>query len=666
MQLISILLLSVVWGAPSSIEKFCQGKLKTHDFSKQSIYDCKFAGALAASDEVQHYAREKIAMNLIDKTSLFLLEQLQNFAIADQFFFANGVNLPPSCQLDTIAPIEFKCKVNEDRLLSLKKSLGIEHGSLKGGLANIYKKNLGSVNEKSCPLVGKGMGFHLNAQLDDESFVLHDILKKKNPDTAFIYKAFPQISYLNQAERKLFEDFSKNLSATLSDKDLVLSFFQKYPNINVSKSFGNFCEKMKNSIENVVCDKFEPKILDANVNMDLFKFDSSTPNIDDQLEEGDDVYLGFALYCNHLNSCKREGRCDIKQTDFDRKFSELKEFLRNDSTAQSQQAAMSFCDLYSCNSQKVKEAKSCKAGGPLSLSEFKMIFSCPNSDKCSPDYRKMYSFFKNFEREQARVAEWKKNNSSGTTTVASGTTGPRTNLYSDFTENFLGVEETIKAEGRPVNAQTIAAKTQEFEVRGLSTQEGASVQTTADGGSRPLASVSRIARTSNDSSVSQINDDAHQAQTFAYAPIPATRTSIEVPTVKPIVEVDPESRRMRQELERMIDSLKGSTRDKLTAVADYNTGNIPPSAGGIKGLAGLTASERARVDDLRRQIDDLSSSQRFSSSPLNQDAAYEEQKLIADEALRNRPKEDDFGYDPKAQGRIGNDDLDTLGGRGAG
>lgn len=651
MQLISALILSIAWGAPTSLEKFCQGKLKAHEFRKQSISDCKLAGALAASDEVQHFAREKLSQKMIKQSAKLIKEQLQSLALTDQIFFQNGINLPAnSCRLEKIAPQKFGCEVNKERLEMFQKALGVSKGSLRTSLATLYKQNLGAHEGKSCPLSGDGQGYLLKAQLDDESTFLFDSLKRDRnfDDNAFLYH--PVLTYIKKDDRKLFIEYVQKLNARSSDRDLVLSFFQKHPQVKIGDSMASDCDKMSKSVETIVCDKIPaPVSLDPKVNNELFKFDSSSPSLDDQMEEGDDTYLGFALYCKHLNNCKSNGSCDDSSSEFDKNYLAIKSSLRGDSADQLNEDADQFCKYYSCQEESIKNTSSCKMGGPLSLADFKSIFQCPDGKDCNSKRKSMYAFFKNFEREQNRVAEWKRDNAGNSTSDAM-TSGPGPSLYSDFTENFLGVEETLIAEGRPVTAKAIEDKKKNFERRGFSIQnnENENGQVAAQSASRPAATSRRVV-TPTDTGPAQNNDNYSFQRPSGLTPSSTpVSPSQETVAVRNLADVDPESRRMRQELERMIDSIKGSSTEKLAALADYNAANLPTSAGGIQGNQGLSASERSRLEDLREQISDLERNRGYRSNVFDQNSAYEEQKRIADEALRTRPKEDDFGYDPRA------------------
>lgn len=652
MQLISALILSLAWGAPTSLEKFCQGKLKAHEFSKQSISDCKLAGALAASDEVQHFAREKMAQKMIEQSAKLIKEQLQSLALTDQLFFQNGINLPAnSCRLEAIAPQKFGCDVNKDRLEMFQKALGVNKGSLRNNLAALYKQNLGAHEGKSCPLSGDGQGYLLKAQLDDESFDFFVHLKTDNNFDKEVFNRHPLLGYLSENERTLFLDYVKNLDQRKSNKDLVLTFFQKHHQLKVGDAMASDCDKMSKSVVSIVCDKIPaPVSLDPKVNNELFKFDSSSPSLDDQMEEGDDTYLGFALYCKHLNSCKNSGSCDDSTSEFDKNYLTVKSSLRNISTDQLGQDANEFCKYYSCQEESIKNTTSCKKGGPLSLADFKATFQCPDGNSCNGNRKSMYAFFKNLEREQTRVAEWKKNHSGGTTTAASGSTGPRPNLYSDFSENFLGVEETIKAEGRPVTAKAIEEKTQNFKERGL-----ASAQSSGPASGKVSQSTAQNEVPSNNIGPKGGNAFNNVAPSSFTAPTNDSPVTTQIPsssvTPKSVSQLDPEAKRMREELEKMIGDLKGTNKDKLSAIADNNSSFIPEAQGGLGGMQGLSRDERSRVEDLKRRISELESGRTSGQGRTGSnitDAAFEEQKRIAEEAMKNRPKDDDFGIDPKA------------------
>jgi len=107
--------------ASKDLERFCQGKLVASNFKKQAITDCKLAGGLAASDDVQTYAKEIVARKLIDLTAKQMQQYLQNLALNDQFF--NSIDMPllrpedsklkSSCRLDSFNQLDKLCGKNQ-------------------------------------------------------------------------------------------------------------------------------------------------------------------------------------------------------------------------------------------------------------------------------------------------------------------------------------------------------------------------------------------------------------------------------------------------------------------------------------------------------------------------------------------------------------------------
>jgi len=669
--------------ASKDLEKFCQGKIQAANFKKQAITNCNLAGGLAAGEDVQLYAKEIAAKKLITLTADQIKQSLQNLALNDQFF--NSINMPllrsedselkSSCRLDNFNNLDRLCgkdqKANPARIKLIQAALGFNSGTLKQNLSKIFLSNLGQGQEaKSCPVAGAGQGFLMKGQLDNESHNILEMIKINND----VFDRYPQLKLLGDAHQKTaFLEFAAAQTTELSDRELVATFYKNHPEIDFRKPILEQCNETISNMREVVCDQIpEPLTLNQQVNSEIFNFDVSTPSMEDQMESGEDTYLGFALHCQYLNKCKNDVNCpqiDIEAANIiskkdtqekkniycspykkedmrlglsklDKKFLCLDNSLRKVKTSDDDQLAKTFCSHYSCSSDEVKKTLSCQKGGPLSLDDFKVTFDCPKGNLCTKDKKLMYSYLKNYEAEQIRIGEWKKTHGKVTSAETPA-------LYSSFVENFLGVEQTLVAEGRPVTAEAVKQKEEQFKKRGLST--GAAV---ADA-STSATSESAVAKTSikapsasTDAKTSVGENQNYNSWTSNSAQVsdtPSRSTKTEVP--KKLADVSKDSQDMRQELEDMINSIKGSKKDKLNTVTDNNSNYVPAADGGMMNDSGLSRSEKRRIDDLRRQLDQLNAPKPTANNTPN--AAYDEQSQQAAEAMAARPKTDDYGYDPK-------------------
>ncbi|PIQ57696.1 MAG: hypothetical protein COW00_19235, partial [Bdellovibrio sp. CG12_big_fil_rev_8_21_14_0_65_39_13] len=578
-----------------------------------------------------------------------------NLALNDQFF--NSIDMPllrpedsklkSSCRLDSFNQLDKLCgknqKANPARIKQIQKALGFNSGSLKQNLSQMFLSNLGQrADAKSCPVAGAGQGFLMKGQLDDESSYIFNIVKdNRTSEIEQVFERFPQLKLLDQSEqRESFLNFARSLSASLSDRDLVAQFYKSHPQLDFRSPIVEQCNEIVSNMSDVVCDHIpEPLSLDPKVSAEIYKYDTSTPSMEDQLEDGEETYLGFALHCQFMNKCKSGDKCQSHSSELDNKFNIIDHTLRKTNSADYDQIAADFCGHYNCSTDDVKNTPSCRSGGPLSLIDFKATFNCPGHD-CDNDKKLMYSYLKNYEAEQIRVGEWKK-------THGKTSTGNEPALYSSFVENFLGVEETLMAEGRPVTTETVKKKEQQFAKRGLST--GTAVVEAKPSVSSTAVAKSSVNPTSSSGVTQKAVGEVDNYNPWATSPgqgASGNTQSTKDMTPKKLADVSKESQDMRKELENMINSLKGSKTDKLNTVTDNNSNYVPASEGGMMNDSGLSRAEKRRIDDLRRQIDQLSSVKPIANNNAP-NSAYDEQSRQAAEAMAARSKTDDYGYDPK-------------------
>lgn len=683
--------------ASKDLERFCQGKLAAANFKKQAITDCKLAGGLAASEDVQSYAKEMVAKVLIEKTASQIQQHLQNLALNDQFFNSiemqllrpQDTKLKNSCRLDNFNQLDRLCgkdqKANPDRIKQIQTALGFASGTLKQNLSQMFIGNLGQgLESNSCPVSGSGQGFLMSGQLDDEFQKIFDTIKNSSSENIDkMFDLYPQLKLLSQSNQKdAFVQFVKTQTSSLSDRNLVTQFYKTHPQLDFRSPIVEQCNDLVYNLRDVVCDKIpNPVSLDPIVSAELYKYDTSTPSMDDQFENGEETYLGFALNCqntsrchseesciklckednNCIVKCKKESGCQrlvkssvknvkdaqaVTGSALDEKFKSIDSSLRKTSSASYDLIAQNFCSYYSCTSDEVKGTASCQNGGPLSLNDFKVTFDCPKGTKCNDDKKLMYTYLKNYEIERLRVAEFKKNNANIMSADAPS-------LYSGFVENFLGVEQTLIAEGKEVTTEAVKAREQSFQARGLATgeppapsaerprREMASV--TPSPTSTPAAAVPTTPTTAK-SDTTTTDDSWAPPVSSGYAA--SSGSSIAKKPLKKLEDEDDTTKDLRSQIDQMIKDMKATPAQQLSTVADNNSNFFGSPFGNIPKNQGLDNSDQQRLKDLQSQLSQLKNQpQPLVQAPTNQ--AYEEQSRLASAALAARPQEDNYGYDPK-------------------
>lgn len=628
---------------PSSIEKLAG--------------DCALQKNLASDESVQNEHRKKVYDKLADRLAVQIKQNSEDISLLTSFFNSNGQDLmmnsseiAQSCRLDSIKKIETcngkKTGAFQDVKLAMLKSKLPKNSntpfkgdqSLFGIMAGKFYSDLGMKekgNELQCPLEGQAGNIMIKAQLDEAS--AKNIIERLSvsSDTRTLLESYPQLKIIKNADDKelfnKFISFVKNKPANKSAKNYIASFFfdPEYQK-KLAPTLARQCSTMNENINRFLCsDITELGSLDDTASKNLFNKLNTTESMEDQYEvdfNDSSVLTAYGMQC-----IAKENRMKNPNIEKDKNFQSIDQWYANftnntraeDSGEIATGRVQAFCSMYTCTDPAAKKEKSCQKGGPLTSADFSHSFGCdlkPLGDKCLEDKLKSIAYMQGLEKLKQDSKDQLATSKSSTSSSSVSSSGDSSNeagqdkvvsgKLPNFAENYLGVEGSLKALGKPVTAYEISEKKQEFTENKLASNEPIYSTPAAIKTETPKQQKAQVMASMPDTSNTQPTfTPTAMTQTTAVRPTfasPAANTETAAIAAKPtaqklsVAETSSESSRLREEMEKMIADIK-STKEEITGVQN-NLANPSNSLGKSSGsYAGATpVINRAEHERLRR------------------------------------------------------------------
>ena len=477
---------------------------------QKNINNCQFQAKIVDFEKVKEEHRKTIYAKLAQKLTTQINQNSEELGLLTSFFNANNQDLSMNspevknkCQLENLKAIENCGGKKTDSLHAMKLEMlmkNLKNGTnskskfgegLYGVLAEKYVSNLGlsnSGNSESlqCPIEGSAGSFILQSQLDDLSAekIINDYLISNeagdsNNDSYAQLKMIKNTN--NPAFIEKFKDYVRKKPKTDTAKKRITDFFLDKENQKIlAPSLASQCDNINKNINKFLCsDLDEIGSLNTETSTKLFN-GLDVGSIDDQFgvdKEDPLVITAYGFQC--MAQAKSTFAGALGASDGASKEQTVdgwyKDFTNNTRPEGSDKTSnginKTFCDNYTCQSDKSKENDSCKTGGPLSSKDLATMMGClinPRGDKCDSLTLKSVDYMASLEKIKASSGLYVGNSGNSSSPDNTQIQKVKSSLP-DFAENYLGVQGSLIALGKPVTEVTIAEKTQDFKERNLNT-----------------------------------------------------------------------------------------------------------------------------------------------------------------------------------------------------
>ncbi len=629
-----LLLISLFFSsAHAGDEVHCQALHQLMEFKSLPLQDCKMAEALVSNEEVKAYQKEKIYNKLAKKLSTQIEQNLEEMAILDQFYTANEHDLmmdseaiKNNCRLGHAKTLETSCP--GQKLNILKSKFSTQGDSLSSKLAAKFtaSRNIGK-DKKQCPIQGDFGAFTLSAQLDNKSMINFINVAKNNEASADQFDAWldqnPQFKLIVKTGNKdLKMKFKSYLTSFSGDpekaREYVSQFFFQPDNQKIlSQGLADQCGKINRNLETFLCkDLDQLGSLEEVASQELFGLD---PKIDLKdmfdIPNDDSIYAAYGFQCLAREESKKANY--EKKNSTDQWFNKFNENTRPTlSESQTKNVSISFCSVYQCKAPELSDAVSCKAGGPISSKDLKTTYGCPGGKECSDAILKYINFLETLEKDKTPQSSALASSGSSSSDNGQSNSSSKPARYSAFTENLLGVEGTLVAEGKTITPIAIAEKQKDFLERKLdptpSSRDVKMDKTVAQAPitqptmNQTVAETSAQTLTTSSSPRFDANDTISTNNAIKGVRTTKTTTSSkDYSSSTSISDRDAEIKKLRDELNSIVTNMKGTENDKLNTAIDHNSKYSPPSYGGSSKSSpyqGLNNSEKDRLDQYQKNL----------------------------------------------------------------
>ena len=627
---------------PSSIEKLAG--------------DCALQKNLASDEAVQNEHRKNVYDKLAEKLATQIKQNSEDISLLTAFYNANGQDLmmgsneiAQSCRLDSIKKIENcngkKTGAFQDKKLAMLKSKLPKNSntpfkgdqSLFGLMAGKFYSDLGMKekgNDLQCPLEGQSGSFMIKSQLDELSATnIIDILANTTDNQDDIFEHYPQLKIIKNANDpefiNKFKTFVKSKPANKSAKEHISSFFFDPQNQKkLAPTLAKQCNTMNENLNRFLCsDITELGSLDDNTSRSLFNKLNTTDSMEDQYEvdfNDPSILTAYGMQC-----IAKENKLKNPNIEKEKNYQSIDQWYTNFTSNTREEDSMdlannkveAFCSMYTCKNPIARKEKSCQKGGPLSSSELSHSLGCdlnPLGKACFEESLKAISYMQGLEKlKQGSKDQVIAANSNSSTSPSSSSAVADTNQQTvvsgrlpNFAENYLGVEGSLKALGKPATAFEVTEKKQEFAENKLATNDP--IYSTPAAIKKEVVQQQKaptMAATVDTSSTQPTFTPTAMSQTTTVRPTsasPSART--DTADVGPkstaqklsVAETGTESSRLREEMEKMIADIK-STKEEMTEVQNNmasTSNSIASKAGSSYGSAPVV--NRAEQERLRR------------------------------------------------------------------
>ncbi len=455
------------------------------DSKNNGIIGCESAIISLKSDptsdrEYQKSVNEKLA-NLLEvklRQSLFDLGTSSDFYERENQSFLISNDVKNSCKFDFVSNLETKgCNGQalsddeKERIAILSKAIGKSSGnsskSLMEGLVHLYGSNKYGANFdkkdslNQCPLEGNIAP--LNSQITNT--LAKNIIEKFSGDGHTLareehYTKFPQLFMIKEAEKYspgIKEKFEKYIKAFDKNKDdpkkyLTKFFFEKENKEILGKGVSRRCLDVREGISSFICHPLTNfSSNDPKISKKLFNNYNPKKEYQDQKNEVRADQHSFKTYA-YL--CQNQNKEEVGQVD--RYYRLFSDGIRPENSIETDGPLIKqFCERYGCQSPEVKEAVSCKNGGPLSSKDLAFL------DLKDDFVASQISYLEGLE--------WHKKNKMELLSRMSdrSTSEDERPVLSEFDMNIFGPEETSKLFGVGKSPESVAFISVEMKARNI-------------------------------------------------------------------------------------------------------------------------------------------------------------------------------------------------------
>ena len=622
------------------------GEIGLNTFDK---FDCSLSKAVVNDPKIKESFKSTINESLAEKLASKATQRLEEITVIDRYFdqiklelLMNSKDVEDKCRLDVIATPkcgketsqkDYQAKLgflldkypllnpknpNDPRNDSLANRMRAKMGELRGA---------GQVKVNQCPIDGAYGHFSIESQFSQkaaEDFLMA-LKNDRSEEIAKFYSTYPQFQMIKDAAKlgnegalfvqKFEEEMKKYRVEDGSGKAFMEKiFFSESTQKNLAKVLANKCEGLTKNIEEYLCKDFDHLGMTEEFASDFFTGDDY--EIDEQIAKGFSCELQDVAAKNPAKKVFTNGDTVAS---WNEKFTSDMRLVpaKMDITI----ATGSFCDLYTCQSDRVKSLPSCKNGGPVKSEDMLKLCLKNQLNDCDLELQKQISYLKTIETDE-EVVKSSRGLASG---VLPNGEAPKTKSFSSFYQNFVGVEGTLLAEGKKITPTTIAEKQAEFVEKKLEPTMGTLTALSANSNRQNVktdaqtqvpagTSASPIARSDekfNTFVTSSNNANEEFRRNLVFNNMKGGSDSASAKAKKGESEVDStrleEMKKLRTELNDVINGLKGSESEKLATVADNNRSILSPKGYRSDDAGRISITNQAEKERLEQYRENLNS-----------------------------------------------------------
>ncbi len=564
---------------------------------------CDLQKNIVTKDEIESLHRKNIYEKLAKKLARKMEQNSEEIAVLANYYNVNDADLmmnskgvAKECNLLNVKEIE-NCHGKkkgphfEDKIKFLKKHLQksktnfSKDDSLFGILAGKFTADLKG-EEKSCPVNDKSGVFVLKSQIYSKSAkeiietIKNNVRHKENE----LFENFAQLKLLKDSPDpellKSFKEYIRKIPENVNEEKYIAKFFTDSNNNKIiAPALESQCKSMNENMKLYLCsDLSELASVDDKISKELFSKLNTEEPLDEQYEvdlRDPSVLTAYGLQClakEKIKASRFDKSKDAPNTDnWYKKFTaNIRKF--ETSSAEAASTVGVFCEMYECNNKKAKEVQSCKNGGPITSEDLSNLFLCKsNGVDCDDLILKSITLLQSLEKMKTSPDNSTSGNLANSTSNENGRNS--TNRLSSFAENYLGIEGSLRALGKPVTPEIIAEKTKEHEEK-IRTMEDSRLAA-KDEATSPIPTIKPKEQTVSDSredaySVAEAQNEFRANRSGGNNFNSAIRTA---PTKDEETKRSPfvaknensdnlkEAQRMREEMEKLIAGMKGAGQD---------------------------------------------------------------------------------------------------------
>jgi hypothetical protein len=637
----------------------CLKKDGTIGFNIFQDFNCPLMKKVVADPDIKKAHQNKINNKLAERLSFKIERKMEELSTIDKYFnkleldFTKSDSVKKSCSLTAISTpscLGNEKVFNQNNYNLLLSKMNSEGSSIGEKMFNAFSKSRGidHASNKTCPLQAPSGFYSLDGLFDDVTLkTLTKSLQTKNGgkgQMAYLdvaYNKYPQLALINKADssgtfKKKFEEYVLKNTGNSNSKAYILGFFAEKSNQEMlSNGLENSCTDLRKNIEQFVCNSNEDVMASEETANYLFEGDADIE---------DTVSVSNAYLCDVKD--------EVTLKKLDKAGDSFKLFTANvvaqlpvGNEKKATTPVNNFCEIYTCKLDALKETPSCKTGGPISAKDLKDAYKCSDDGEetgtCRVNILQALSYLQSIDTVEIDKQNLAHAKSLGlptsNTQEESKQTTKKDAKYSSFLQNFLGVEGTLRAEGKAITPHNVAEKAREFEEKKIDTipQTNREAILASNEGNKVFKMLAQQKQEANQAQSQNQNSQTYvPANLSAAAESEGQRQAIIANSISKFSKSETatakkddlqvakdrdrlnEFSRMKSELESVIKGMKGSEEEKLATIADNNFSLGAKKAAVNDNLKNLSREERERLDEYRASLGNWESKLRSRETDL--------------------------------------------------